>query len=458
MRRWLIAFGLVILSCIPLVLQRATGPELLRDSDTAVLLQHIRERQAPLSWFAGDWPLQNHFYRPVSTLSFELDNALYGDQAAGYGLSQALISFACVLALFWFVRELTDQPLTASAAAILFSFWHWQIGAWMQTVLGALGLLCLAAMLLPKRKPLPAVRAFLVCWTAAVIVLPMGNIESRVVGWLPGRTASVMAVFALIALAAYVRFERLTAQRTAAPDPTPLDPPATKGTTQSMASQKHPWTWIVVSGVALLLSLGSYEQAVMLPASFTIVAVALRYKRYRVHWGWQAVVWGALMGYLALRHALVPSDVSGYQAQQFRTGQGVWISIAEYILPSATAVYAGVKAISPDVLSTTDFLGMFMIFPFSACLALISNVTTYWEARKDWLMPLTALLLAFFTYLPMAWLKYFDHYHYWPMAFRALLAVCLIGLAGKEFANAISLPRLQAPQRLDPAPGSLLRP
>ncbi|RYG37669.1 hypothetical protein EON81_05960, partial [bacterium] len=88
---------------------RVGSASLLQDSDTAVLLAKIRERGNPLSWFAGDWPLGNHFYRPVSTLSFELDNALYGNHAEGYGATNALLAIACIAALFWMLRELTDR-------------------------------------------------------------------------------------------------------------------------------------------------------------------------------------------------------------------------------------------------------------------------------------------------------------------------------------------------------------
>src|SRR5947209_6221642 len=73
MKRWGIALLAVILACVPILLSHVTTHQLLQDSDTAFLLKTVRERQAPLSWFTGDWPLGNHFYRPVSTLTFEMD-------------------------------------------------------------------------------------------------------------------------------------------------------------------------------------------------------------------------------------------------------------------------------------------------------------------------------------------------------------------------------------------------
>lgn len=458
MRRWLVGFGLVLLACIPILAFRASGPELLQDSDTAVLLSAIREKKAPFSWFVGDWPLQNHFYRPISTLSFELDNALYGTEAAGYGLTQALLSIACVIALFWLVRELTDQPWMATSTAALFAFWHYQGVGWMRTAMVVLGLVGLAAMLLPKRTPIRAVMGFLVCWTAAAVVLPMADVGSRVVAWLPGRTASIMALFALVSIAAYVRCERLSAQRMPAPDPTPLDPPATKGTQLQTAVPKAPWVWMAVSALGMALAFGSYEQAVMLPACFLIVAVALRAQRYRVRWAWQAVAWGMLLAYLALRQIVLPSDVSGYQAQQFRSGPGVWLTLSEYLFPAWPSLFSGLKGIGMDVYEVGGVVGLIATFPATALLGFVSNLATYWEARRDWLIPATALLLSFVSFLPMAWLKHFDHYHYWPMAFRALLAISLIAVAAKAVASAVSLPAMKAPQRPDPALGSLLHP
>ncbi|MBX3119795.1 MAG: hypothetical protein KF784_12065 [Fimbriimonadaceae bacterium] len=458
MRRWLLALGLVILSCIPIYTMRASSPALLQDSDTAVLLSAIRERQAPLSWFVGDWPLQNHFYRPFSTLSFELDNRLFGDNAAGYGQTQALLCIACVLALFWFVRELTDKAWMATASGMLFALWHFASVAWLQTLVVAMGVLCLFTVLLPKRKPLLSVVGFLVSWTVAALVSPMADIPARVVGWLPGRTASIMALFGLIALAAYVRFERTSALRVAAPEPSPLDPPATRSTTLKSDPSRRAWLWLIVSAISLWFALGSYEQAIMLPACLLIVAVALRLRRYRVRWAWQSIAWGMLVAYLALRQIMLPSDVSGYQAQQFRSGPGVWLSIGEYILPSAMSLYSGLRAVGKDVLDTGGFVGVLMVLPYAALLGLLSNIATMWEARKDWLIPATALLLAFFSFLPMAWLKHFDHYHYWPMAFRALLAVSLMEFALSSLVSAASLPAKRAPERPDPAPGSLPRP
>ncbi len=456
-RRWIVALVLVLLSCVPLFVSRSSGPELLRDSDTAVLLDAIRERHSPLSWFLGDWPLKNHFYRPVSTLSFEIDNALYGTQSAGYGQTQALLCILCVLALFWLVRELTDQPIIASTSAILFTLWHIHATGWLTACLRMAAWASLFAYLLPKRKLWPPLIGFLVFWLAADVSIPLSDIGSGVMAWLPGRTASVMTLFALIALAGYVRFERLTAQRFPAPEPIPLDPPATKGTLLQGAPARHPWVWLVISSAGLMAALGSYEQAVMLPVCFLISAVTLRSMRYRVRWIWQAVAWGILFGYLALRSALVPSEVSGYQAQQFRSGPDVWTSFGEYLFPSIRAFYAGLRTLSADVFDTGGVFGLLWVLPYAAFTGMAATAVSLWKSKQEPLI-YAVFAMSFFAFLPMAWLKSFHHYHYWPMAFRAVLTVLLVVLAGKTLATAMSLPKMQAPQRPDPAPGSLPHP
>src|SRR4051812_3110536 len=110
MKRWRLWLVLLIATCIPILLAPSRSPLLLRDTDTNALLQATRQRQAPLSWFTTDWPLANHFYRPLPTLTFELDDRLSGNDPSGYGWTNAVLCALCVLALFWLVREMTDSP------------------------------------------------------------------------------------------------------------------------------------------------------------------------------------------------------------------------------------------------------------------------------------------------------------------------------------------------------------
>jgi hypothetical protein len=433
-------------------MRRSASPSLLADSDTAVLLHNIRERGDPWSWFAGDWPLFNHFYRPVSTLFFELDNRLYGDHAAGYGLTNALLACGCVLALFWFLRELADRPWVAGCGALLFAFWTLDYGARLAPAVQALALVALLVGVLRHGRRFSAyLPAFLVLLFAAAEVVGRETLYGRIVMWLPGRTASVMTLFALVALAAYARYERLGARRPPAPEPSPYDPPKlARG--RSEPARRGEWPWALLSVATCLLALGSYEQAVMLPATLLVVALIFRLRGFAPRWGWQAGFWGCLALYLFLRAALLPTEVSGYQAQQLRFGPGVYLSILDYLAPALTQIPAWFAVLGAGPLI---FLAG---TPYRLALAFAANVWAYVEMRRDLALAAGGLALSVLAYLPMAWLQFFAHYHFWPMAMRSLLVVALLGIGLRLLVSAASPPEFRSPPRPAPAPGSLPRP
>src|ERR1044072_9224000 len=128
MKGWRLWVLLALIVSLPVLFARSSAPGLLADSDTAFLFKVIREKKETLSWFAGDWPLANHFYRPLPTLTFELDNGLYGAIPAGYGWTNALLCALCSLGLLWLLAELFRSPVVAAAGAGLFSLWSLGIG------------------------------------------------------------------------------------------------------------------------------------------------------------------------------------------------------------------------------------------------------------------------------------------------------------------------------------------
>lgn len=480
MKRWLPAFLLVVLACLPLLLGHARDPSLLEDSDTRVALAAIRERQSPLSWFTGDWPLENHFYRPISTLTFEADLAISGDAPAGYGRTNALLAAASILLLFWFVLEWLGRPWSACGSALLFALWHHDVEpdafGWVFAV--GLGLALVGAIrrfasgersMLGMLGP-PTLAALL----GLVLASELGGVSYlsyRMLGWIPGRTASTMTVFVLVCLAATARYLRLT--RIPSTDearfstrldrPTvdrlaglasPLDLPATRGTTRS-APSRRPWVWAVIALVALALALGSYEQAVMVPAMMLVLALTSPRRPGPMGMVWPAAAWLVLGGYLALRAGVVPTSVSTYQTQQFRFGEGAWIALTNYLIPAWTPLWSAwhsLAAVGVDAfLIGTVQRGL---------LALASNVAIVVAAWKDrdGKALLAAWLLSVLAFLPMAFLKPFDHYHYLPMAMRAVFVVLLIQLTLRWWLTAVALPARQAPPRPRPEFGSPLRP
>lgn len=472
MKRWGTALFVAVLSCIPVLLRHATSPALLADSDTTFLLKVIREKRAPMSWFTSDWPLGNHFYRPISTLPFELDNRLYGDSAAGYGWTNCLLCVACILLVAWLWREVTDSVALTCGGTALFALWHWnglgRISPWIALLAQAFVAVSFFWRLLRRYVPSLAVgRPKVNLWrdmewgrwlpACGALYFLSGALDGivglqfRMIDWIPGRTASVMTVFCLISMAAYARYERTSARF----DParaTATDEPATKSSVQDAGPSRANWAWPILATLSGALALASYEQAVMLPTALLGIAVSFRIRRFRVRWGWQVGFWSLLVAYWLVRHAYVPSDVSGYQAQQFRSGPGVYFSLLAYLFPAASSIYLFFKSLDLGwTLLITDRL-------YGAVWFAYSNLASLQAALRHWQLALTGFALSFFAYLPMAWLNQFDHYHYWPMALRSLYVSCLAWGVWELCVIAVSPPARQAPERLAPAPGSLPHP
>ncbi|HWA83088.1 MAG TPA: hypothetical protein VG820_06645 [Fimbriimonadaceae bacterium] len=456
MKRWRVWVLLALLLCVPILLSHSRNPDMLKDSDTAFLVKTIRERQAPLSWFAGDWPLGNHFYRPLPTLTFELDNRLYGDKASGYGWTNAILCALCTLALFWFLAEVSTSPPWAFAGAALFTCWTVDLGAYFATPLyWAAGLLILVGLYRHSfkfRHYLPA--CLVLCFLANELTIPQMTISSLnqfMIGWLPGRTASVMTLFALLAMATYSRYERSRDKWRPDPEPTATDLPASPRAGKA-AVPSYGWLWYGLTLLFVAAALASYEQAVMLPGVLVGEAVFLRLKRRNPNWKAHIPFWLLLGGYFVLRHFLLPAGISQYQAQQFRHGPGVWQDLASYILPNFTALiffWAGI---------VESFWMIISPFTYSCFLGVASTVATIVKARLNWQTILAGWALSSLAFLPMAWVKQFGHYHYWPLALRTMLILGVGNLAWKLVVIAASPPALQAPARPSPAPGSLPRP
>jgi hypothetical protein len=182
--------------------------------------------------------------------------------------------------------------------------------------------------------------------------------------------------------------------------------------------------------------------------------VYLRTQGYRPTWWFHGANWGLLAGYLVLRSQIVSSQVSGYQAQQFRSGAGIWIDLGSYLLPAGQETMVLMTALSSGLLI------LFSEAPWVSTGTLTGNLAAYWVAWKDrdrWLI-FCFLGISAISYLPMAFLKHFEHYHAWPGAMRAVYLVALAAAVFRAAISAASPPPLSAPPRSDPAPGSLPHP
>lgn len=455
MKRWRIWVLLALLLCIPILAGRSSSPALLQDSDTAFLLQTIRQKQAPMSWFVGDWPLANHFYRPLPTLTFELDTRLYGDNPAGYGLTTAILIALGVLSLFWMLGEMSSSPIWAFAGAGLFALWNYGFGSFPpETVLWPTGAVILLGFYrhgLKAGRYIPA--ALVIFFLAMELTAPEAAatpVSSRMIYWLPGRTASVMTLFALVAAAAYLRYERARATRSL-PTPTAFDRP-TATRTGTSATPKHPGIWLAISYLSAACAFASYEQAVMLPAILLGLAIYLRCTGWKPNWRIHAGFWVMLGAYLAMRHFILPASISRYQSQQLRYGPGVYQDLLAYLLPNTFPLYAMWMGLKDNVyMLLTPSL-------WSPLLNFVATATTYGQARRHWQIIVAGLLMSTLAYLPMAWLKQFGHYHYWPLALRTIFILGIGRLAWDLASIAVCPPAIQAPPRPSPAPGSLPHP
>lgn len=457
---WIIALSLALLT----VLNMSRGTALLADTDTRVMLERIDLRNNPLSWFTGDWPLNNHFYRPIVATTFEIDHKLYGWNPHGFAATNAILCAFCILTLFWFVRELFDDLNLAILTTSLFTLstigfrFHYVLG-WL--TLGA-GILAALLSFNSKGQWAIGIGTALAAYAASYELSGFVDVNGGMLGWIPGRTASTMTIFCFAACAAYARYERLSANRLALPEPTPLDPPATKSS-QFFEPRKSK-IWAILSIVSIWLALASYEQAVMLPACLFGVAVTLRLKKIQVRWLWQIPFWGMLGVYFLQRKYLLPSGTSDYQRQQFRSGPDVFYTLGDYLFPASRSVQSLKSALEIDILALLNEgrTLLFVLAWVSLFVFAIPWIRNGLKSRNpNRVLPLlTGYVLSFVAFMPMAWMKSFsyNHYHYWALGYRSLFAAGLVILLGDLVTRATSRRALQAPQRPSPAPGSLPRP
>ncbi len=439
---------IVLLCCCAILALHASGPIPSTDKDSWVLLTAIK--QYPLSkWFVGDWPLENGFYRPVTVVSFYLDTML----GSSFGWSAAIYCALCVLALFWFVREITDSPAYAAGSAVLFSMWHTPIEIHFDWIAWCVAACVFAAATIrdPKRFLSHILAAASVAFLATELIgiHRPASFYHGVMLWLPSRTATVMTLFSLVAMASYARFVRTTSP-TLSQSAKPIDPPATR-TSSAIVTGKGSAMWMIASACAVILALGSYEQAIVLPCILLFVALIFVSRRYKVQFGWHAAYWLALILFLFLRNSVLPNTGSVYLAQQSRLGLPALLAILDYVLPCSAYAVGWFSAWSVGV--ALLLVGTAWSFPFQ----LIGNLVTYVSGFKN----NTILLLwlsSVVAFLPAAFLKPFSHYQYWPMALRSIFAVMLVSVVTQLEVSAISPRVVQAPRRPSPAPGSLHHP
>jgi hypothetical protein len=449
---WKAAWWVAFIVSASVLFFHCGSPGLLHDTDTSVLLTEVSKRHSVLSWFWTDWPLHNHFYRPIPTLTFILDHCLYGMAAQGYGWTNAFLGSACVFALFWMLRELTNRPSSSILGVIVFALWQTDSQLFLGAAMGwiAYGVLILGAIR-HRSAWKNYIPAFVTILFVQYLLIPLAPLRSVTLDWLPGRTATTMTLFALLAMASYARHLRLGARSRSIEKPTSMDRPATRNTRIAETSSTELATLAVLTLLFTTLALASYEQAVMLPACLLGVAIFFALSGKLPNWKLQIPIWSLLGLYLLLRHSIIPTGESSYQAQQLRSGfGGTQMSLLAVSLP----FFNDLSSLWENVQDQ----GLLIFFSggiYALALNLFVVFGGIYQLRREWRLAFTGWALCALSFLPMAFLKPFNHYYYWPMAMRSILVIAAFTVAFNLAVNALSPPAQQAPRRLRPAPGSL---
>lgn len=121
------------------------------------------------------------YYRPLQTISYMLDYAIWGLDAWGYHLTSILLHLACVLLIWLLIRQISGQDLSAFLVAALFAVHPINTNA-ITYVAGRADPLALAGMLGALwlfRKSRTAARSARLAWYSGSVLLFAAALFSR---------------------------------------------------------------------------------------------------------------------------------------------------------------------------------------------------------------------------------------------------------------------------------------
>jgi hypothetical protein len=391
-----------------------------------------------LRWLFGDWLLENGFYRPISSLSIALDYALYGEAGWGFRLTNWLLMILTVLGAWALVRAyarlvgnpyaewlvlgvgvaLSLQQTGLTSVVAKWSAW-WFVGA-------VVGIVASRKVLPPSLRfptlreenqvgegssPLreesqigavpPAGRGNL--QEGVQVILALGALfwgfdrllateYTRLVTWVPSRTALLGTMFGVWAMYALLR-----------------------------GATERRWGWLALGGGLYLLALGSYEQPITLVA--LVGALAFWRRRDWGGWGARAFAVAAACAVLvfALRFALLPAEPTTYQRQQLRSSLSgpVFTYLTELLPPVGQWQYWRAVGTHLEVL-LVDKTGWDHLVGTLLYLGVLAAVLR-WRGLLG-----GAWLWHALAFLPMAFLHFFEHYMYLPQLGKTLFDVGLI--------------------------------
>ena len=420
------------------------------DSDTAVMLDAVKQHGA-LRWLAGDWLLENGFYRPISSISIALDYALYGEAGWGFRLTNWLLMILTALGAWALVRAyarlvgsphaewlalgvgvaLSLQQTGLTSIVAKWSAW-WFVGA-------AVGVVA-SGKILPPSLRFPPLREGN-RGGAGSPPLREGNRggagsppqrEESQIGAVPpaGRGNLKEGVQIILAIGAlFWGFDRLLATEYARLIPWVPSRTALLGTMFGVwamyallrGATERRWGWLALGGVLYLLALGSYEQPITLVA--LVSALAFWRRRDWGGWGARAFAVAAACAVLVfvLRFVLLPAEPTAYQRQQLRSSLSGPIAtyLTELLPPVGQWQYWRAVGAHLEVLLVDKAGWDYMV----GTLLYLGVLAAVWRWREvlggAWLWHALA-------FLPMALLHFFEHYMYLPQLGKALFDVGLI--------------------------------
>lgn len=310
---------------------------------------------------------------------------------SGFLFTNAVLALGCVLALVWLMRELGFRPLEKALGAWILLVWLVEPLIWVAGLIGVALMAGFPDLGWPSGK-----RAWALLLPLPFIFHELTGVESlpgRIMDWVPGRTASCATFFGLFALAAWV------------------------------AARRQPW-WIVPSTASLYLALGSYEQAVILPFLMIGTAGLLVLQKRAISLWLLLPPIACLVVYAVLRQSILPPGPSGYIDQQMRSTGLSWHALSDYLFPVhrdisslkirwETGVYAW--------LDSGTWTAMFRLISFVAVSLMV------WKSPHRWRL-IWCYVASAVAFLPMAFLKPFEHYHLMPMAIRAAFVAALVAV------------------------------
>jgi len=157
----------------------------------------INALHRPVSLFDVD--SSGFFFRPLVTLSFAVDYALYGLHARGFGITNLLLTAGCVGSIVWLLRTINLSVVAASVAAITWLLNPHAIGMALLWLSGRTSLLMTLFSVLSIVAALRGRNA-----VAAVLLL---------CGLFSKEDAIVVPIVALVCLVADERLDRAAALR-----------------------------------------------------------------------------------------------------------------------------------------------------------------------------------------------------------------------------------------------------